>query len=196
MRKETTEASMAAEAVRCAEAASSGSLLLFPSDTLWGLGCDASNREAVSRLAVLKKRPEEKSFICLVNSWRMLQNVVSEIPEMAGELLKVAGSPLTIVYPSSTSGFNHLCAGDGSIAVRMVERGFCAEVMKILRRPLLSTSANESGQKNPERFSEIPQAIKDGCGYIADPGPDYEMTGKASGIVRLWEDGRIAVLRK
>lgn len=195
MKRETTDPAIVAEAKRCADSFREGEVMLYPADSLWGLGCDALNKESIQRISHIKQRPGEKHFITLVSDWRMLQNVVSDIPEIAGDLLEMATEPLTIIYPSATAAFAHLASDNGKIAVRMIESGFAFEVLRLLRRPIISTSANLSGQSSPMTFSEVSDEISSAVDYIADPSLPYPLTGKASKLIELGSDGRIKVLR-
>jgi L-threonylcarbamoyladenylate synthase len=195
LKRETIDPEIFLEAKRCSDCLKQGGVLLYPADSLWGLGCDALNKEAIERISNIKQRPGEKHFITLISDWRMLQNVVSDIPDLAGDLLDIATEPLTIIYPAVTAAFAHLASENGKIAVRLIEAGFAHEVLKQLRRPLISTSANLSGQKSALNFNDIPDEIVTAVDCTANPNLPYELTGKASKLIELEADGRIKVLR-
>lgn len=195
MREETIDPLIRREAKRCATEITEGKLLLYPSDTLWGLGCDASNKSAINRLKQVKNRAENKSFITLVNSWRMLNNVVAEIPPLAEDILALSTEPLTIIYPKATNAFAHLTSEDGKIAVRLVEKGFAADLMSFLHKPVISTSANQSGEKHATSIYNVPDIISEKIECKADPNLNYVMTGKPSRVILLENDGRFKIIR-
>jgi len=195
LRKETVENPIGSEAKRCAEIVKSGGVLLYPAETLWGIGCDAGNKEAINRIYKIKKRSESKSLITLVSSWRMLQNVVSEIPVMAEEILELSDEAITIIYPKANVNYRHLTSEDGKIAVRLVETGFVSDLINRIRRPLISTSANIGGEINGGSFEDIPKEITKAVDVIPNPELHYKMSQKPSKMISVELDGRIKVLR-
>ena len=132
-----------------------GGLILYPTDTVWGLGCDATNFTAVEKLYKLKKREEQKTMICLVNSVQMLNQYIEEVPESAYPILKYANTPTTIIYDRPLRVAENLIAQDNTLAIRLVQTGFCAELIKRFKKPIVSTSANLSGNPTPKVFKEI-----------------------------------------
>ena len=148
MKKEKIDSIFIEEAKLCANEVKNGKVLLYPAETLWGLGCNALDIDAIKRIFEIKKRPNDKSLITLVSSWRMLQNVVSEIPQIAEDVLELSNEPITIIYPKANSAYKHLSSENGNIAVRLIESGFVSEIIERARTPLVSTSANLSGEKN------------------------------------------------
>lgn len=178
----------------CIQALQKGQVILYPSDSLWGIGCDATNVEAIEKIVKLKQRSTSKSLITLVSSWRMLQNVVRDIPEIAEDILENTTVPLTIVFPSATEPYKHLAATDGTIGVRMVNVGFANDLIERYRKPLISTSANLSGEKTPVNRQEIERNLIDMMDYcVMDLG--FELSGKPSGIISLKMNGGVKIIR-
>ena len=195
MKKEKIDSIFIEEAKLCANEIKNGKVLLYPAETLWGLGCNALDIDAVKRIFTIKNRPNDKSLITLVSSWRMLQNVVSEIPQIAEEILELSNEPITIIYPKANSAYKHLSSENGNIAVRLIETGFVSDIIEKTRTPLVSTSANLSGERNSGLFNDIPQELIEDTDYVANPDLPYEMTGKASKMIKIELDGRIEILR-
>ncbi len=195
MRRETIDPSLLEEAKRCALEISEGGSILYPAETLWGLGCIAEDIKSVERIKEIKKRPDNKSLITLVSSYRMLQNVVSQIPSMAEEIIEMSDDAVTIIYPAANTKFQHLCSEDGKIGVRLVEKGFPNYLIEKTRKPLISTSANISGQTTSGSFNDIPDEIINQVDCIANPDLPYEMTGKSSKVILIEMDGRVKILR-
>lgn len=190
----------------------SGGLLLYPTDTVWGLGCDATDPEAVARIFALKKREDSKSLVLLASDMDMIARYVREIPEMAVQLVEVNDSPMTIIYPGAIASDRpsseekpvsdkHLLAyntvaADGTVGIRIPMMDFCVELVRRFGRPVVSTSANISGEPTPKNFSEISQAIKDGADYIVDSELEKSSTGKSSSIIKIGLDATIEIIRK
>ena len=143
-----------------------GKVILYPTDTIWGLGCDATNTGAVSRIFEIKRRSDSKSLILLVNSEAMLERYVKEIPEAASQILSVTDDPITIIYPAGKNLASGITAEDGSVGIRITSDPFCSELISRLRRPLVSTSANISGEPAPSHFSDISAEIISAADYI------------------------------
>lgn len=172
-----------------------GGLLLYPTDTVWGIGCDATNAEAVDKIFALKKRAESKSLICLVSDFKMLNQFIENVPEIAYSILKYADQPTTIIYDDPIRVAENLIAEDNTLGVRVVEDGFCKALIKKLGKPLVSTSANLSGEKTPMRFPEISQPILEGVDYIVNLQRKHKST-KSSTIIKLKNNGQVEILRK
>ncbi|MEH6658371.1 L-threonylcarbamoyladenylate synthase [Leeuwenhoekiella marinoflava] len=172
-----------------------GGLLLYPTDTVWGIGCDATNADAIDKIFALKKRKESKSLICLVSDLKMLNQFVEDIPEVAYNILKYADQPTTIIYDDPIRVAENLIAEDNTLGIRIVQDEFCRALIKKLGKPLVSTSANISGEKTPMRFLEISQPILEGVDYIVNLQRKHKST-KSSTIIRLSNDGQVKVLRK
>ncbi len=173
----------------------SGGVILYPTDTIWGLGCDACNPAAVEKITVLKNRPASKNYIVLVADLYMLGRYVEQIPEIAEQLLEVADKPLTIIYPGGINLAPDVCAPDGSVAIRIPNQEFCQSVIRRLHRPILSTSANLSGEKSPARYSGIdPQIVKQ-VDWSAPSFLEAGAAGKASSIIKLGTGGEVEIIR-
>lgn len=170
-----------------------GKTILYPTDTVWGLGCDATNNEAVAKIYDLKNREESKSLVVLVDSIAMLKNHVGVIPEKAIEILQKSDKPTTIIYNQAKNLANNTIAIDGSIAIRIPKHQFCLELIQKYGKPIVSTSANVSGEVTPKSFSEISQPILDGVDYIVNLDRD-RITDKSSTILKINNDD-IEVIR-
>lgn len=173
-----------------------GGLILYPTDTIWGIGCDATNPEAIERVYQLKGRTAEKSLIVLLENDNQLQSYVQDVPDVAYSLVEYADKPLTIVYDGAKNLPENLVAHDGSIAIRVVKHAFCERLIQRFRKPIVSTSANRSGQPSPQNFDEIDQAIKDGVDYIVEFGQQDEAAYPPSTIMKLGADGKFSFLRR
>ena len=195
MRKEAIDPLIFEEASRCAQSIKKGEILIFPSETLWGIGCSALNKDAIEKINQIKRRSEGKSFITLVSSWRMLQKVVKHIPPIAEELIEVSDKPITIIYPEANDTYKHLCSENGEIAVRLIEKGFPFMLIEKAAQPVISTSANISGNASSKALSEIPEEIISQVDCIAKETLNYDLIGKASSIVKIGENGSIKILR-
>jgi len=172
-----------------------GGLILYPTDTVWGIGCDSANPEAIEKVFALKERSESKSLICLVSDFKMLNQFVEEIPEVAYDILKYAAKPTTIIYDDPIRISENLIADDNSLAFRVTKDDFCTKLLNKLRRPIVSTSANKSGKKTPQSFKEIAPEILEGVDYIVNLHRTKK-TNPPSTIIKLTKDGRVSVIRK
>ena len=189
------------EALRVVRA---GGTILYPTDTVWGLGCDATNAEAVRRIYEIKQREDSKSLVLLACDMDMVARYVKEIPSIAVDLVEVNDAPMTIIYPGaicSESGDKwHLAANvvaeDGSVGIRIPLMDWCKQLAFKLGRPVVSTSANISGEPTPRRFSDIPQEIKDAVDFVVPPSVDSQSTGKASQILKVGLRGEIEIIRR
>ena len=174
-----------------------GGVILYPTDTIWGLGCDATNAEAVKKVFEIKQREESKSLVTLVCDLDMLARYVEQIPEAALDLIEVNDSPMTIIYPKAVHLASNVIAEDGSVGIRIPMNEFCRQLCFKLRKPLVSTSANISGENPPKGFKNIDQRIKDSVDYIVHPSMEEKTsTHKASQIIKLSADGQIQIIRK
>ena len=184
-----------------------GGLILYPTDTIWGIGCDATNPEAVAKVFDIKKRPDSKSLVLLACDMDMVAKYVREIPSIAVDLVEVNDAPMTIIYPGAIAGEPgkpgdrwHLAwntvASDGTVGIRIPLMDWCRQLVYKLGRPLVSTSANISGEPSPQRFSEIPQAIKDAVDFVVPPSVDTQSSGQASQILKVGLRGEIEIIRK
>lgn len=172
-----------------------GGLILYPTDTIWGIGCDARNSEAVRRIFDLKKRSDSKSMIVLVHNEATLERIVNNIPDITWDLLEVAVNPMTIIYDNAHDVAPELIADDGSIGIRITGERFSNELCKRLGAPLVSTSANISGEKSPANYSEISEDIKNGVDYIVKFRREDKEKGNPSNIIKLDKYGRVKIIR-
>ena len=172
-----------------------GGIVLYPTDTVWGIGCDATNYEAVKKIYKLKQREDNKSMICLVSDFKMLNLYIENIPEIAYDILKYAVNPTTIIYDKPVRVAENLIEKDNSLAIRVVKEGFSSQLIKKLRKPIVSTSANISGQKTPILFKEISNEILKGVDYVVNL-PHQKKAVKPSSIIKLTNDGKVTIIRK
>lgn len=183
------------EIFSCLDVLNAGGTILYPTDTIWGLGCDATNAEPVSKIYRIKKRIGSKSQIILLDSPEKLELYVENIPTITWDLLKNVDTPLTIIYPKGRNLANNILGEDGSIAIRIVHHEFCRELIREFGKPVVSTSANPSGGANPHTFNEInPEIIKQ-ADYIVGLYHDVISTSRASRIIKLYENGEFSVIR-
>jgi L-threonylcarbamoyladenylate synthase len=178
------------------EVLKNGGLILYPTDTIWGIGCDATNIEAVEKVFKLKGRSEEKSLIVLLDSSNKLQSYVNEIPEVAYDLIEYAENPMTIIYSNAKNLAKNAIAKDGSIGIRIVKHTFCEQLLQRFRKPIISTSANLSGQPSPACYNEISEEIKQGVDYVVNWEQDDTSIKKASTIMKLEPGGLFSFIRK
>lgn len=171
-----------------------GETMLYPTDTIWGIGCDATNEEACQKISEIKNRPSEKSFIILVDSFPMLEKYVPDFHEVCYELVDNADKPLTIIYPTSRNIALSAVAEDGSIGVRITNDPFCRKLIKSLRKPILSTSANLSGKAFPLTFDEINNQIKNGVDFIINDRLKEKMD-TPSQIIKIELNGSVKIIR-
>lgn len=179
----------------CIEQLNQGGLLLYPTDTVWGVGCDAANEEAVKRIYALKQREDSKALICLVAHPGMLRQYVDQVPSVAFDLIDQAEKPTTLIFDGAKNVAANLVALDGSIGMRVASDVFCQQLIGQFGRPIVSTSANVSGQPTPLSFKEISPAILKGVDYVV-PLPELGKSSKPSSVVRLKPDGSVLVIRE
>lgn len=198
-----------------------GGVILYPTDTVWGLGCDATDAEAVARIFSIKKRDDSKSLVLLASDLDMVARFVREVPEMAVQLVEVNDRPMTIIYPGAIAALapsgqaggegpdaspvrkaNHyelahnVVAADGSVGIRIPMMDFCRDLVHRLGRPIVSTSANISGEPTPKVFSDISAVIRDAVDYIVEPSLEKGATGQSSSIIKVGVDSTIQIIRK
>ena len=172
-----------------------GGLILYPTDTVWGIGCDATNVKAVENIFKLKKRNDNKALICLVADDRMLKKYINKIPETAFDLMNIEDSPITIIYDKPQNLANNLIAEDNTIAIRIPDSEFCFQLLRKFNGAIVSTSANISGNPTPKSFKEIHEDILKGVDYVVNL-PDENLGTKPSSIIKLSEDGKVQIIRK
>lgn len=181
---------------KACEVLKNGGIILYPTDTIWGIGCDATREDAVKRIYELKQRDDSKSMLVLLDNPAKLRNYVQEVPDIAWELIELTDKPLTIIYEGAKNLAANLIAADGSIGIRITSEIFSKELCRQFRKPIVSTSANVSGEPAPGRFSQITPVIKNGVDYVAAYGQKELREAKPSGIVKLCRDGSIQIIRK
>lgn len=197
------------EAIQAAlEVLRNGGVILYPTDTVWGIGCDATDPEAVAKIYSIKKREDSKSLVLLASDMDMICMYVKEVPEMAIQLVEVNDKPMTIIYPGAIAGekdvmkadrralaFNTV-ADDGTVGIRIPMMDFCQQLVSRLGRPIVSTSANISGEATPKKYAEISEEIKSAVDHTVDPSLEKGATGQSSSIIKVGLDYSIEIIRK
>lgn len=173
-----------------------GGTILYPTDTVWGIGCDARNREAVAKVYKIKQRAEYKSMVTLVCDHTMLNRYVKEVPEVAWDLLEAADTPLTIIYPGARMLAENVIAADGSVGIRVVKDEFCKNLIHKFGKPIVSTSANISGESSPGSFSEIKLDILNNVDYIVNLRQKENTGTQSSTIIKVAMNGEFKIIRK
>ncbi len=177
------------------ETLKNGGTILYPTDTIWGIGCDATNEEACQKILEIKKRPENKSFILLVDGFAMLERYIPKFQEVCYDLADFASKPLTIIYPKAKGLAPSVLAKDGSVGIRITKDANCLKLIRAMRKPLVSTSANYSGEKIPTCFDEIDEKIKSEVNAILEEKTEMKMN-TPSQIIKVDLDGKVTVIRK
>ena len=172
-----------------------GGIILYPTDTVWGIGCDASNSEAVKKVYGLKNRADSKALITLVASEIMLERTVIDMPNIAWDLIDAAEKPLTIIYQEVKGIAHNAIAEDGSCAIRLPKDNFCQQLVQRLGKPLISTSANTSGTPTPQSFQDIEPSILSGVDYVVNLRQQEECKNTPSSIILLKNNGEIKIIR-
>ena len=172
-----------------------GGLILYPTDTIWGIGCDATNEEAVRKVYALKRRSDHKAMLLLMDSSAKLNYYVQEVPDVAWDLIELADSPLTVIYSGARNVAPNLLAEDGSVGIRITQEEFSHKLCERFRKPLVSTSANVSGAPSPANFSEISETIKSGVDYIVRSRQEDLSKAAPSHIIKLGAGGLVKIIR-
>ena len=172
-----------------------GGIILYPTDTVWGIGCDATNPEAVAKIYQLKQRDETQSMIVLMNGEKMMYNVFKEIPEVAWQIIDLSEKPTTLILDNPRNVAANIIASDNTLGIRIVKEPFCFKLMEKMRKPLVSSSANISGQPTPIAFKDISPEIINGVDYVVNLHRD-KIGGKPSTIIKLTNDSQVKVIRK
>ncbi len=172
-----------------------GGTLLYPTDTIWGVGCDATNTKAVEKIYHIKSRAEAKSLIILIDHIDKLPTYIAKVPDITSDLLESITNPVTIIYSNARKLAPNVIAADGTIAIRIVKDDFCAELIRRFGKPIVSTSANISGFEAPVVFSQVADEIKNSVDYIVAYKQDYFTRSKPSTIIRLRDDGMYTIIR-
>ncbi len=176
------------------EVLTSGGVILYPTETVWGLGCDATNPEAIQRIFKIKNRVDSKSLICLVSSIAMLERHVQEVPQAAYDIIDFSEKPTTIIYDAPKGVAPSVIAEDDSLGIRVAKDKFCRYLINNFKKPIVSTSANISGAPTPKQFEEIDEKILTAVDYIVPLQPEFNNTS-ASTIIKLKNNGEVRVIR-
>jgi len=187
---------METEILKCKELLLQGKILLYPTDTVWGIGCDATNEEAVKRIYAIKQRQESKSMIILLDNTDRLPLYVAKVPLIAWDLISHTYRPTTYIYPTAQNLPKQLIHPDGTIAIRITTNQFCKKLIKALERPLVSTSANVSGENTPIIFSEISQDVINQVDYVVSQEYADSIEYKPSRLVKFIDDYNFTIIRE
>jgi len=182
--------------VKAIEILQKGGIILYPTDTIWGIGCDATNAHAVKRIYDLKKREDSKSMLVLLDNESKLNSYLTEVPEIAWDLIDFATKPLTIIYPNAKNLATNLIAEDKSIGIRITREEFSKTLCMRFKKPIVSTSANISGEPSPTSFDKISQEVKEGVDYIVKYRQEETSNPAPSSIMKLGLGGEIKIIRE
>ncbi len=180
----------------CNDVLQKGGIILYPTDTIWGIGCDATNEEAVAKIFKLKKREDSKSMIVLLDNEAKLQSYVREVPDAAWDLIEFSEKPLTIIYDNAKNLAKNVIADDGSIGIRITKDEFCKLLIGKFRKPVVSTSANVSGNEPPTSFSDIDESIINGVDYVVNLRQAEHIKVPPSTIIKIGGGGKFVFIRK
>lgn len=173
-----------------------GGVILYPTDTIWGIGCDATNESAVKRIFEIKRREDSHSMLVLTDSEAKLERYANDIPAVAYDLIEFSTKPLTIIYSNAKNLAPNLIASDGSIGIRVTREEFSRRLCEAFRMPIVSTSANISGMPSAANFSEISEEIKGAVDYVVGYRQDDKSKAKASSIIKLEPSGVVKIIRE
>ena len=190
-----TQKDIAEDIQAAVETLRKGGLILYPTDTIWGIGCDATNEEAIKRVFALKQRDDTKSLICLIDNANRLPRYVRNIPDVAWDLIEYTETPMTLILDNAVNLPNCLIAEDGSIGMRVTRENISNKLCYKFQKPIVSTSANISGEPSPQRFCEIAPEILNGVDYVMKSRQNDTSKGKPSRIIKLKADGEVKILR-
>ena len=186
---------MSEEVAAVIEVLKRGGTILYPTDTIWGLGCDATNALAIKKVKKIKRRALEKNFILLVESMEQLKQYVENVPDIAFDLIQSYDNPLTIIYPKAKNLPHDAFADDGSVAIRIVKHQFCLELLKFFKKPIISSSANVSGEATPLTFNKISPLVMKEVDYVVSQYHEEINCYKASTLIKIHDDGIFEVIR-
>ena len=184
------------EIKKACEVLQKGGVILYPTDTVWGIGCDATNEEAVKRVYEIKRRADSKAMLVLVDSDVKVDFYVKDVPEVAWDLIQYATKPLTVIYDDARNLASNLIGEDGSVGIRVTSEEFSKQLCFRFRKAIVSTSANISGEPSPASFSEIQDEIKQAVDYIVEYRQDEPAGAKPSSILKLGKGGVIKIIRE
>lgn len=189
------QSAMQEEVARAVEVLRRGGIILYPTDTVWGLGCDATNAEAVAKIYALKRSENKKSMLVLCASADMVVRYVDRAPGIAYEVMELATKPLTLILPGAAGVAANLIPDEGTLGVRVPDHEFCRRLLRALGRPLVSTSANISGAETPVGLQDVAREIVDGVDFVVNPRFEGKPTRKASSIMAFGEGGEVKIIR-
>lgn len=178
------------------EVLKSGGVILYPTDTIWGIGCDATNADAVKRVYEIKQREDCKAMLVLMENPNRLNSYVDEVPEIAWDLIEANDKPMTLIYPGAKNLAPNLINSDGTIGIRITNEEFTQNLIQRFKKPIVSTSANISGDPSPANFSEINEELKELVDYVVEYRQDDIEKASASSIIKIGVGGEIQILRK
>ena len=181
---------------KAVEVLRAGGVILYPTDTVWGIGCDATNADSVSRIFKIKRREESKSMITLFDSTARVQQYIAKIPDVALDMMELSDKPLTLILDGAKNLADNLIAADGTLGVRVTNEEFSRELCARFRKPIVSTSANISGEPTPATFAEISSEIIDAMDYVVSFRQNDTIRHKPSSIVRLASNGAVKIIRE
>lgn len=173
-----------------------GGVILYPTDTIWGIGCDATNEKAIERIYQIKRRSDQKSMLVLLDNPNKISGYINEMPEIAWDLIEMSEKPLTIIYSGAKNLAKNLISQDGSIGIRISQDDFNQKLIQRFKKPIVSTSANISGNSSPQFFDEINQEIIDSVDYVVKWKQEDLTKSHASSIIKLGLNGEIQIIRK
>lgn len=184
------------EVKKAVEVMRNGGVILYPTDTVWGIGCDATNEEAVKRVYEIKRRSDSKALICLVDSEARLTRYVRRVSDVTWDMIELATKPLTVIYDNATGLAPNLLAEDGSVGIRITKEEFSKELCFRFQKPIVSTSANISGEPTPQTFDEISNEIKNAVDYVVKYSQRCKEKHQPSSIIKINADGEFTIIRK
>ena len=184
------------EVARAVSTLREGGIILYPTDTVWGLGCDATDAEAVERIYRLKRSENKKSMLVLCAAADMVVRYVNRAPGIAFEVMEMATSPLTLILPGAAGVAANLIPDEGTLGIRVPDHEFCRRMLRAFGRPIVSTSANISGEPSPVGLQEVAREIIDGTDFVVNPRFEGKPTRKASSIIAFGENGEVRIIRE
>lgn len=184
------------EVKKAVEVMRNGGVILYPTDTVWGIGCDATNEEAVKRVYEIKRRSDSKALICLVDSEARLTRYVRRVSDVTWDMIELTTKPLTVIYDNATGLAPNLLAEDGSVGIRITKEEFSKELCFRFQKPIVSTSANISGEPTPQTFDEISDEIKNAVDYVVKYSQRCKEKHQPSSIIKINADGEFTIIRK
>lgn len=174
----------------------SGGIICYPTDTIWGIGCDATNKDAVEKLYKIKQRDTSKSMLILLDDLGKIPAYIAEIPDVAYDLIEITTEPLTVIFSGAKNLAPNLIADDGSIGIRIIDHPWCTKLLQQFKKPIVSTSANFSGYPSPSTFDKIDTGLLSQCDFVANYERDMPSKGKPSSIIKLGNGGEIQIIRR